>query len=311
MVNDHQSVLLEETIALLDCHRGGIYVDGTIGGGGHAYHIFRTCPDIRLLIGIDRDEDALARARKRLEPFSNRCFLAKGNYSRIKRIISNLQIKTVDGFLLDLGVSAHQLLSPRRGFSFLREGPLDMRMDQEQKMTAADLVNNLPQDRLEKIFREFGEEKWSSRIARLIIKRRKETTIKTTSELAELIVKAIPFRSRSRKIHPATRIFQALRIAVNDELTHLQKGLSEAIDTLAAGGKIAVLSFHSLEDRIVKNTFRQYSRSCVCPPNIPQCCCGQSKKLRVLTKKPIVPGPEELRRNARSRSARLRGAEKI
>jgi 16S rRNA (cytosine1402-N4)-methyltransferase len=311
MANFHEPVLLEETLRLLNCHPGGIYVDGTIGGGGHAYHIFRTCPDIRLLIGIDRDEEALIHARKRLAPFKNRIFLVNGNYSQIKKIISNSQIKTVDGVLLDLGVSTHQLLSPHRGFSFLMDGPLDMRMGKEQKTTASDLINTLPEVRLARILKEYGEERRSVSIARLIVKRRKETPIKTTSELADLVVKAIPFRSRPRKIHPATRTFQALRIAVNDELTYLQKGLADSIDVLAPEGRIAVISFHSLEDRIVKNTFRHHSRTCICPPDIPQCCCGQIQKLRILTKKPIFSDSEEISKNPRSRSARLRGAEKI
>ena len=186
-----------------------------------------------------------------------------------------------------------------------------MRMDKEQKLTAFELINSLPEERLSKIFIEYGEEKWASPIARMIVKKRKETSIKTTSELAELVTKAIPFQSRPRKIHPATRIFQALRIAVNDELTHLKKGLPEAIDVLSPQGRIAVISFHSLEDRIVKNTFRLYSRSCICPPDIPKCVCNHTQKIKILTKKPIFPTSEEINKNPRSRSARLRGAEKI
>jgi len=311
MADFHKPVLLDETITLLNCRPGGIYVDGTIGGGGHADYILRTCPEIRLLIGIDRDKEALIHARKRLVSFRNKIFLVKGNYSDIKKIISSLDVKMVNGVFLDLGVSFHQLQSPHRGFSFLVNGPLDMRMEKEQKMTASDLVNSLPEDGLKKILRVYGEEKWSSSITKMIVKRRKEKPISTTSELSDLVTKAIPSRARPRKIHPATRTFQALRIAVNDELTHLQKGLTESIDVVIPGGRVAVISFHSLEDRIVKGSFRHYSRACICPPRIPQCRCGHIKKLRVLTKKPIVPKPEEILQNPRARSAHLRGVEKV
>jgi len=307
----HQPVLLDEAITLLGCRSGGVYVDGTIGEGGHAYQIFQSCPNIRLLIGIDRDEEALRCARNRLEPFGRSCFFVKGNYSQIRAIIAEIGIKMVDGVLLDLGSSTHQFLSPQRGFSFQQEGPLDMRMDKEQKTTAGDLINTLPQERLETIFSEYGEEKWSSSIAGSIVMRRKRSPIETTTELADLVAKAIPCRSHPRRIHPATRAFQALRIAVNDELTHLQKGLPDAIDALGPQGRIAVISFHSLEDRTVKKTFRHYSRACICPPDIPQCSCGHTQKLRIITRKPIIPKPEEVGKNPRSRSARLRGAEKI
>jgi len=307
----HQPVLLDETITLLGCRSGGVYVDGTIGEGGHAYQIFQSCSNIRLLIGIDRDEEALRYARERLDRYSSKCCLVKGNYSQIRPIIADIGIRMVDGILLDLGASTQQLLSPQRGFSFQHEGPLDMRMDQEQETTAGDLINTLPEGRLEAIFSEYGEEKWSSLIAGSIVRRRKRGPIETTTELADLVAKAIPSRSRSRRIHPATRTFQALRIAVNNELAHLQKGLPEAIDALGSQGRIAVISFHSLEDRIVKKTFRHYAQSCICPPGIPQCSCGHIQKIRVLTKGPIIAQPEEVGKNPRSRSARLRGAEKI
>lgn len=311
MDNLHRPVLLNETIGLLGCRAGGVYVDGTIGEGGHAYQILRSCPDIRLLIGIDRDESTLSRAQERLEPFGSSCFLVKGNYSQIKAIIAGMGIRMVDGVLLDLGSSTHQFLAPHRGFSFQQEGSLDMRMDKEQKTTAGDLVNTLSQDQLERIFSEYGEEKWSSSIARSIVRRRKQAPIETTTKLADIVAEAIPARFRPRRIHPATRTFQALRIAVNDELSHLEHGLPDAIDALAPQGRLAVISFHSLEDRIVKRTFRHYSRACVCPSGIPQCACGHIRKVRMLTKKPIVPQPEEVDRNPRSRSARLRGAERI
>ena len=311
MADFHEPVLLNETLTILKCHPGGVYVDGTIGGGGHAYHIFKTCPDIQLLIGIDRDGDALLQAEQRLAPFKNRIFLIRENYSQLKTIVSNLQIKSVNGILLDLGVSLHQLSSPHRGFSFLTEGPLDMRMDSKQQVKASDLVNNLSEKKLEKIFRDYGGERRALSIAKAIVKRRKEKPIGTTLELSGLIAKIIPFSARSRKTHPATRTFQALRIAVNDELTNLQNVLPDAIDLLAQKGRIVVISFHSLEDRMVKNTFRHYSKSCVCPPELPQCLCGTSRKLKVLTKKPIIPKAKELMINPRSRSARLRGAERL
>lgn len=311
MADFHQPVLVNETVKTLSCHPGGIYVDGTIGGGGHACHIFKTCPDIKLLIGIDRDEDALLQAERRLASFKSQVVLIKENYSQIKTIISDLQIKSVDGVLLDLGVSTHQLLSPDRGFSFSTEGPLDMRMDREQQITASDLVNTLPAQDLEKILREYGEERYAASIAKTIVRERKKEPIETTLALANVVTKTIPFSSRPRKIHPATRTFQALRIAVNDEFANLESVLPDAIDILAQRGRIAVISFHSLEDRIVKNFFRQQSKSCVCPPQLPKCACEQIQKLKVLTKKPIVPTAEEIIMNPRSRSARLRGAEKL
>jgi len=311
MADFHQPVLVNETVTTLSCHPGGIYVDGTIGGGGHACHIFQTCPDIKLLIGIDRDEDALLQAERKLASFKSQVVLIKENYSQIKTIISNLQIKSVDGVLLDLGVSTHQLLSSNRGFSFSTEGPLDMRMDREQQITASDLVNTLPVQELEKILREYGEERYAASIAKTIVRERKKEPIETTLGLANVVTKTIPFSPRPRKIHPATRTFQALRIAVNDEFSNLASVLPDAIHTLAPRGRIAVISFHSLEDRIVKNFFRQQSKSCVCPPQLPKCACGQIRKLKVLTKKPIVPTAEEIRMNPRSRSARLRGAEKL
>jgi 16S rRNA (cytosine1402-N4)-methyltransferase len=311
MADFHQPVLLHETVATLSCHPGGIYVDATIGGGGHACHIFKTCPDIKLLIGIDRDADALLQAEQRLASFKSQVVLIKENYSQIKTIISNLQIKSVDGVILDLGVSSHQLLSSNRGFSFSTEGPLDMRMDREQQITASDLVNTPPEQELKKILREYGEERYAALIAKTIVRERTKQPIETTFDLANVVAKTIPFASHPRKIHPATRTFQALRIAVNNEFANLESVLPDAVDIVAPRGRIAVISFHSLEDRIIKNFFRQQSQSCICPPHLPKCGCGHSPKLKVLTKRSIVPTDEEIRINPRSRSARLRGAEKL
>lgn len=311
MTAAHQPVLLSETITLLNCRPEGTYVDGTIGGGGHAQKLLQTCPDIKVLIGIDRDEEALAESRKKLVPMREKVVLVKGNYSDLAMILSDLHIKAIDGLLLDLGVSSMQLFSADRGFSFSLAGPLDMRMDRQQPTTAADLVNNFTERELARIFKEYGEEKRSAAIARAVVKRRKEHAIVTTTELADLVTGTIRARNHSRSIHPATRTFQALRIAVNDELTHLQKVLTEGIDHLTPGGRIAVISFHSLEDGMVKRTFRTESRSCVCPPRMPQCRCGQIPRLRVLTPRPIVPSAEEIRINHRARSARLRAAERV
>lgn len=311
MADFHQPVLVNEAVSMLNCQPGGIYVDGTIGGGGHAYQLFKICPDIKLLIGIDRDDDALFQAGRTLASYKNQVILFKSNYSQIKTIISDLQIKSVDGVLLDLGVSGYQLLSSNRGFSFSVEGPLDMRMDRDQQLTASHLVNSLPEQELKKILREFGEERHAALIAKKIVRERQKKTIETTLDLANLVTKAIPFQSQPRKIHPATRTFQALRIAVNDEFINLEGVLPDVVDILTKGGRIAVISFHSLEDRIVKRFFRQQSKNCVCPPYLPKCTCGQVQKLKVVTKRPIVPTDDEIIMNPRSRSARLRGAEKL
>ncbi len=311
MPPEHKPVLCEEAITLLHCRPGGIYVDGTIGGGGHAYHLFQNCPNIRLLLGIDRDEEALKRARERMAPVEEKCLFAQGSFATIDDILFELGIESVDGILLDLGVSLYQLKAPERGFSFALNGALDMRMDRNQETTAAALVNSLTEVRLERILREYGEEKWAAAIARKIVQRRAKTRITTTRDLADLVFLTIPRRAHPPKIHPATRTFQALRIAVNDELTHLQKGMERCISVLAPRGRIAVISFHSLEDRIVKKTFRECSRGCTCPPRVPECRCGHRATLKVLTRKPIVPTAHDVDQNPLARSARLRAAEKL
>ncbi|HNU71572.1 MAG TPA: 16S rRNA (cytosine(1402)-N(4))-methyltransferase RsmH [Thermodesulfobacteriota bacterium] len=313
MIDDlHQPVLCEEAISLLNCHRGGRYVDGTIGGGGHARYLLQTCPDIEIFIGIDRDQEALDRSRKRI-PLADqhKCIFVQRNYAEIKTVLHEAGIETVDGILLDLGISRYQLKTPERGFSFSLDGPLDMRMDQTHGTTAQELINTLSEQRLTSIVREYGEERWASAIAKKIVQRRKEAPITTTRELADLIFSTIPRGAHPRAIHPATRTFQALRIAVNDELTYLQKGLQDGIDVLAPGGRIVVISFHSLEDRIVKRMFQYGSAGCVCPPRLVTCRCGHRPILTTLTRKPVVPSESEITRNPLARSARLRAAEKL
>ena len=311
MADFHQPVLVKETIQLLNCRPGGIYIDGTVGEGGHAFHIFQSCVNIRLLIGMDGDGETLKYAGEKLAAFREKLLLVQGNYSDTKEILAELRIERVDGILLDLGVSTYQLHSAIRGFSFLLDGPLDMRMDRRQSMTASDIVNTFSVRELEKIIGEYGEERWCASVAQSIVRKRKEAPIETTRELAKLVMDAIPFRARPRRIHPATRTFQALRIAVNDELNHLEKGLPGCIEVLAPGGRIAVISFHSLEDRIVKSTFRQFSSACVCPPSTSPCGCHHVRKLVLLTRKPVTPTLEEIYQNPHARSARLRGAERV
>lgn len=308
----HQPVLLEEVLALLNCHSGGIYVDGTVGGGGHARAILeRTSPD-GLMIGIDRDDEALREASGTLAPFGNRVFLAKGSFADLREVLAARKIGPVQGILFDLGVSSHQLDTPERGFSFSLEGPLDMRMNPSSGPAARDLIRSAGEAELAGIFRDFGEERYARRIARAIVEQRRHEPIGTTVELAALVARVVPGRAANgRRIHPATRVFQALRIAVNSELDHLKRGLLEGFEALAPGGRMAVISFHSLEDRLVKETFRSWEKTCTCPPGIPVCTCRAKAKARVLTRKPLRPRPEEADANPRARSARLRAAERI
>jgi 16S rRNA (cytosine1402-N4)-methyltransferase len=307
----HKPVMLEETIASLACRRGGIYVDGTVGGGGHAYEILKRIYPEGLLIGIDRDDDAIRASTEKLQAFGDRKILVKGNFADIATILGKLTIDKVDGVLLDLGVSSHQLDVPDRGFGFAQSGRLDMRMDRSRGLDAHALVNTQSERELARIIREYGEEAMAGRIARAIVRRRSSASIETTMELASLIAAAVPGRAGKRKIHPATRTFQALRIAVNDELSNLQKAVPSAILTLREGGRVSVISFHSLEDRIVKHIFRHEASECICPPALPVCVCNKKPAVRLITKKAIKPGKEESEINPRSRSARLRTAERI
>jgi 16S rRNA (cytosine1402-N4)-methyltransferase len=310
-VQHHQPVLVDEVIKHLGCTPGKLFVDGTVGGGGHARAILdKTAPDGRL-VGVDWDEAALVQARSNLRSYSQRLILVRDNYARMGSILSRLQIQAVDGILLDLGLSSFQVDAPERGFSFSQPGPLDMRMDKRMTTNAADLVNNCSEEELAELIRRFGEERWSRRIARKIVRARTEATIDSTEDLARTIVRAIPPDKRSRRLHPATRTFQALRMAVNQEIDNLRTFLQGGLEWLRPGGRLAIISFHSLEDRLVKQTFTNWARPCRCPAQLPVCHCEGVPLARLVFKKPVVPTPEEIKTNPRARSGRLRLAEKI
>ena len=307
----HRSVMLSEAVTSLKCRPGGVYLDGTVGGGGHAGEILeRTAPDGRL-VGIDLDDDALEESKRVLDRYGDRTILVRGNYSELGAILTGLGIERVDGILLDLGVSSHQLERADRGFSFSLDAPLDMRMNRRGGLTAADIVNGYTGGRLRTILREYGEEMRYARIVKAILARRKVSPIRTTGELARIVLNATSEKSKRGKIHPATKTFQAIRMAVNDELAHLHEAMSGGIDVLQPGGIFSVISFHSLEDRIVKNAFRSWAKGCICPPDLPVCICGRTPKLKVITRKPVTPSPEEIMANPRARSAKLRVAERI
>lgn len=307
----HISVMLEESVRLLAPHSGGVYVDGTLGGAGHARLILQQSAPDGKLIGFDRDEMALATAARRLAVFGDRVFLVHGNFDSLAEVLAQRGIGSIDGIILDLGVSSPQLDSAERGFSFQQDAPLDMRMDRSRGETASDLVNRLDEQELARVIKEFGEERWARRIAAAIIRARVEQPLATTLQLAGVIQSAIPRKFWEERIHPATRTFQALRIAVNDELGSLERGLDEALRLLGPGGRAVVISFHSLEDRIVKNAFRKLSGECTCPRSLPVCICGASAQVRAVTRKPLTADEAEVARNPRARSARLRAVEKI
>jgi len=309
MPKQHESVLEREVIQNFNLLGGSLIVDGTLGDGGHAELLLKNTTRIRVL-GIDRDVRAIERAEKRLAPFRDRITLIHGNFSDIKAILKKANVMNVDGLLLDLGVSSPQLDSPDRGFSFMRNGPLDMRMDSSQKITAADLLVELPDEELVSVLKGYGEERFSKRIVRAIRQAQKQSAVKTTLQLSNIISSVI-HASRQTKIHPATRTFQALRIAVNGELEHIKKALRDSVDVLQESARIIVISFHSLEDRIVKNFFKTEEKGCVCPPKIPICSCGHKQRLKIITRKPIIPAVEEVRRNSRASSAKLRVAERV
>ena len=307
----HVSVMPGEVLELLAPRPGGIYLDGTVGGGGHAGLILTaSAPDGRL-IGLDQDPAALAAAAATLAGFGTRVTLCLGSFAGLDRQLTNLGIEQVDGILLDLGVSSHQLDTPERGFSFREDGPLDMRMNPDQSLSAAGLLASADAEELKRIFREYGEERWAGRIAREIVRARGEAPLATTRQLAELVCRAVPGGHVPQRIHPATRVFQALRIAVNAELDALQSGLAAALSRLRPGGRLVVISFHSLEDRLVKQGFRAAATSCSCPPRLPVCVCGRKALVKILTTRGVRPAEAETIANPRARSAVLRAVERL
>ena len=303
---DHIPVLFDECIEALDIKEDGIYVDGTVGGAGHSEQIAKRLKESGRLICIDRDSDAIEAAGKRLEPYKDRVNIVKSNYSDIKKIIKEQGITHVDGILLDLGVSSHQIDSPERGFSYMTDAPLDMRMDKDAPLDAKTVVNTYSEAELYRIIRDYGEDRFAKNIAKHICIEREKSPIETTGQLKETVSRAIPMKVQKTGGNPAMRTFQAIRIEVNDELEGLKKALGDCMDVLSDGGRLAVITFHSLEDRIVKNEFRTAQNPCTCPPDFPVCVCGKVPKGKVMTNKPVTAGEEELKRNTRSHSAKLR-----
>lgn len=309
---NHTSVLLEETIEQLHIRPDGIYVDGTLGGGGHSYEVCRRLTGGGHLIGIDQDADAIAAAGERLTEFSDRVTILRSNYAGMRQELSNLGIDHVDGIILDLGVSSFQLDTPERGFTYrVEDAPLDMRMDKRQNLTAGDIVNGYSEMELFRIIRDYGEDRFAKNIAKHIAAKRKETPIETTGQLNEIIRAAIPKKVQVTGGHPSKRTYQALRIELNKELEVLREHLDEMIELLNDGGRICIITFHSLEDRIVKSSFKKNENPCTCPSDFPVCVCGKKSKGRVVTRKPILPSEEELERNKRAKSAKLRVFEKV
>ena len=306
----HVSVLLQECIDNLNIKPDGIYVDGTLGGAGHSSRIAAKLTTGRL-IGIDRDPVALKAAGERLSPFGDRVTLVHSNFCEIKQVLKDLNIEGVDGILLDLGVSSPQLDDGSRGFSYMADAPLDMRMNNEDALTAHTVVNTWPQEELKRILYTYGEERYAPQIAAAICRRREEKPIETTLELVDVIRSAMPAAALREKQHPAKRSFQAIRIAVNDELGAVEKVMGDAVEALNPGGRLAIITFHSLEDRIVKQGMAEAAKGCTCPPNFPVCVCGKKPQVRLISRKPIVSGEEELEINPRARSAKLRVCEKI
>ncbi len=302
----HVSVLLNETIEGLNIKPDGIYVDGTLGGGGHAYEVLKRLSPKGRLIGIDQDGEALQAAGERLKEFGNQVTLVRDNYCEIDRVLESLEIEKVDGIILDIGVSSYQLDNLERGFSYKSDAPLDMRMDTRQSLTAADVVNTYSEDELIAIIKDYGEERFARNIARKIVHAREDRPLETTQELSEIVQSAIPMKVKAKGGHPAKKTFQAIRIEVNRELAVLKESIDKMIERLNPGGRICIITFHSLEDRIVKTKFRENENPCTCPPDFPVCVCGKKSKGRVITRKPIVPSEDEIAVNKRAKSSKLR-----
>ena len=302
----HKSVLLYETVDQLNIKPDGIYVDGTLGGGGHSYEIASRLSDKGRLIGIDQDEDAIKAASERLKPFMDRVTIVRNNYCNMDKVLDELYIDKVDGIMLDLGVSSYQLDTAERGFTYNVDAKLDMRMDQRQEVTARDIVNDYSEYDLYRIIRDYGEDRFAKNIAKHIVAARQKKPIETTFELNEIIKAAIPMKVRATGGHPSKRTYQAIRIELNRELEVLENSIDMMIDRLNKGGRLCIITFHSLEDRIVKVRYKNNENPCTCPPSFPTCVCGKKSKGKVITRKPIIPSEEELEENSRSKSSKLR-----
>ncbi|MFZ5516011.1 MAG: 16S rRNA (cytosine(1402)-N(4))-methyltransferase RsmH [Candidatus Zhuqueibacterota bacterium] len=307
-IDFHIPVLVDPVLKFLVREKSGIYVDGTVGGGGHSLAILESLSPDAKLIAIDQDDEALARAEQKLVTYKNKIRFIKGNFSQIQHILSSEKIGPVDGILLDLGVSSHHLDADVRGFSFMADGPLDMRMSRETEITAEDVINDFSEAELVRIFREYGEERYARNIASVIVRERQKQRITSTAHLAAIITAKIPYQKRIKTL---ARIFQSVRIAVNSELENLQQFLDQSLDVLKIGGRLVIIAYHSLEDRLVKNFMTHHANPCECPPELPFCICNKKPTIQILTRKVIQPSPEEIESNSRSRSAKLRAAEKI
>lgn len=307
----HRSVLLREVVEALGCAPGKVYVDGTLGGGGHAEALLKaSAPDGRV-IGIDQDSDAIEAAAERLKEYGDRVVIVRESFTALRSVLDSLGLESVDGVLLDLGVSTHQLTSTTRGFSFRSDSKLDMRMDDRAEFSAYDVVNRYEEAELQRIFKLYGEERFAHRIARAVVRARASKPIEGTRALAEIVVGAIPAKFHGRKTHPATKVFQAIRIVVNDEMESLKKGIEAGIASLAPGGRMAIIAFHSLEDKIVKRAFAELANPCTCPPRAPGCVCGLVPTVKLIKRGSIKPGMAEVEANPKARSARLRAVEKL
>ncbi len=311
MAFQHISVLLNESLKLMDPRPGEIFVDGTLGGAGHSLAFLGNLMPNGILVGIDQDTIALKNAEEKLKKYKENVILVHDNFQNLGKIINEKFPEGVDGIFLDIGVSSPQIDTPERGFSYMHDAPLDMRMNQEEKKDASYIVNSYSLDELHRIIKKYGEENWAKRIAEFIVEKRKEKLIETTGELVKIIEAAIPKAAREKGSHPAKRTFQALRIEVNKELEVLEKVIDDSIKVLKSGGRLGIITFHSLEDRIVKEKFNFYEKDCICPPEFPICNCDKKREVKILTRKPVVPSEEEITHNTRAKSAKLRVLKKI